>query len=1199
MTGEESPSQTCDRCGEPLPTGLLAGQCPRCLIETSFDGHASDQSPDHGASAERFPRLFGDFELLAELGRGGMGVVYRARQLSLNRDVALKILPGGEFARPEFRKRFRAEALTAARLQHPNIVAIYEVGEHEGLPFFAMELVCGRTLAEIIRDGALSPDKAAEYCLSLSRAVHFAHSKGVLHRDLKPPNILLDAFDQPRLTDFGLARSLGANSDLTLSGQTVGSPAYMPPEQALGKSETLGPAADVYSLGAILYHLIAGRPPFQGSTLPQVLRQVQEDEPIPPKRLNPGIPEDLQTIGLKCLQKDPAQRYHSAQDLADDLQRFLRSEAIQARPLSRTGRVWLWCRRRPAVAALSASVLLLLVIVAFGSSAAAWRVSRARGAERMERKRAESANTGLQVANTRLAATIDLLELQRAEDFFRANESAAGVAHFSAILRRDPSNSIAASRLVSALVHRHWVLPVARPIRHEENLQMVVFSPDHRQVLSVSGEDHASVLQCPHGELLFRLTHHRRVLMGNYSSDGHLIITADAGGAARLWNATNGQPLAAPLRHDAEVLWAEFNHDGRQLVTVGGQTAKLWDTATGGLRHSLTNHDLKLRWAHFSPDGERVATVTEDGAIRLWDSRSGSFLFEFAGHRSRVNALAFSPSGRRIAAAGSQGTAWVWNLSDPPGPGIALVHSAEIFPIWHVAFSPDDQFVLSTSEDTTARVWNATNGFPVGRPLLHEGGVVFGDFTPDGQTIVTTSTDTSARIWNWNFGISLVQPLRHRKPVRYAAFSSGGARLATVSSDSTTRFWDLTARAALPIEVRHDQPVTSITFNPRANVLLTTSFDKTARLWNAVNGQPLGEPIRHQAAVLCGDFSPDGARVVTGCEDGSAQVHDCAAGRITGGPVRHHRPIRSVRFSHDSKRFITASADATARIWDAQSGLARTAPLSHQDGILSASFSPDDRFVVTISEDQTARVWDSQTGEAVTEPLRHRDHVKWADFSPDSRKVVTASKDDTACIWDISTSRPLVPLLQHARIVERALFSPDGQRVVTVSQDRTARIWDAATGQALTPPLQHETAVSHLSYSPDGRRILTGGWNGLVRVWDATTGQPLTEWLYAGGKLAALSFDSTGERIATGADGGFARVWALPLAQAPVPGWFLDFAEAVAGMRLNPLGTVELLSRAELDSVVSQIGERNSADFYVRVVRWFLADPAHRSPSPF
>ena len=317
-----------------MPDPVLSGHCPQCLIRTSLTAAFSPTEPSLDAPLV-FLRSFGDYELLEEVARGGMGVVYRAWQRSLKRQVAVKMLLAGEFASAAFVRRFRQEAEAAANLRHPNIVSIYEVGQHDGQHFFSMEFIAGPNLAELVRERPLPARAAAAYLKTIAEAVAFAHKHGTLHRDLKPSNVLIDPVtDQPRITDFGLARRFADSEslsqtqsearswELTRTGQALGSPAYMAPEQASGRA-TVGPAADLYSLGALLYHLITGRPPFQSDTIAETLRQVQEQEPIAPRRLNPTVPEALQTICLKCLEKEPARRYASAQALADDLGRFL------------------------------------------------------------------------------------------------------------------------------------------------------------------------------------------------------------------------------------------------------------------------------------------------------------------------------------------------------------------------------------------------------------------------------------------------------------------------------------------------------------------------------------------------------------------------------------------------------------------------------------------------------------------------------------------------------------------------------------------------------------------------------------------------------------------------------------------------------------------------------------------------------------
>ena len=320
-------------------------------------------------------RRFGDYELLEEIARGGMGIVYKARQVSLDRIVAVKLLLLGQYASEEFIHRFRIEASAAASLQHPNIVAIHEVGVHQGQHYFAMDFVDGPDLAKVVRDGPLTARRAAGYVKTIAEAIHFAHTRRILHRDLKPSNVLIDSNDQPRVTDFGLAKNLASDSELTLTGEVMGSPGFMPPEQASGERNKMGPTSDVYSLGAILYHALTGRAPFVGQSAGDTLQQVQNNEPVAPRLLVPSVPKDLETICLKCLQKEVARRFADAQELAEELGRFLRGEAICSRAVSRGEHVWRWCRRKPAVAGSLASAVLIFAL-GFAGVTWQWQIAR-------------------------------------------------------------------------------------------------------------------------------------------------------------------------------------------------------------------------------------------------------------------------------------------------------------------------------------------------------------------------------------------------------------------------------------------------------------------------------------------------------------------------------------------------------------------------------------------------------------------------------------------------------------------------------------------------------------------------------------------------------------------------------------------------------------------------------------------------------
>ena len=336
-------------------------RCSRCLLAIGLDPDEPDDlepSPESTTGSRRF----GDFELLEEIARGGMGIVYRARQISLNRTVAVKMLLAGAFGVPEFVQRFRIEAEAAASLHHPHIVPIHEFGHADGQYYLVLDYVAGPNLSQLIRETPPSPRQAAAYLETIAGAVHYAHGHGILHRDLKPSNILLNENGEAQVTDFGLAKRLTSESDLTITGQTIGSPTYSAPEQVAGRRAEVGPHSDVYGMGAILYELLTGRPPFVGENLTAVIQQVQEREVVSPRLLNPAVPKDLESVCLKCLEKDWRRRYATAGALAEDLGRFLRGEPTVARPVRVWGRAQRWCKRKPLVAGLVATSVALFVL---------------------------------------------------------------------------------------------------------------------------------------------------------------------------------------------------------------------------------------------------------------------------------------------------------------------------------------------------------------------------------------------------------------------------------------------------------------------------------------------------------------------------------------------------------------------------------------------------------------------------------------------------------------------------------------------------------------------------------------------------------------------------------------------------------------------------------------------------------------------
>jgi hypothetical protein len=615
----------CARCGAWLPSRAPDGLCPACLLEAAIGEPAvleagNANAPGRGGCSVRrrgtLARLGGGGEL--RFGGGnrarGHGVVFRARQRGLNRIVAVKMVRGGAFADPGALARFRVEAELAARLRHPHIIQIHEIGEFEGQPYYSMDYVDGTGLDVLVREDPLPARRAAGYLRSIAEAVDHAHRQGVLHRDLKPSNILIDAADEPRVLDFGLARPVAEASGLTVGEQPLGSPSYAAPEQAMGWHERVGPATDVYSLGAILYHLLTCRPPFVAETLAATVRLVQETEPVGLRLLNPTVPIDLATICHACLEKEPGRRYPSARALAEDLTRFLDDEPIQARPVGWIGRLRRWCRRRPVVAGLSGALGLMSLAILVGSPLAAMRIERSR---RVAEREAYAANIGLIKAHLDQGSTDVAL----------------------ALLRQCPVEL------------RHWEWGYLMGLCHPEvagfralpssNAVALAFAADGRRLLTLGSAGVLQVWEAFGDEReAFRFgSATNPVRCASFDDTGHRLAAGDAAGGVRVWEmseiAAGGEQggggwasfslRASYAAHTAAVNGVRWIDGGQRLLTAGDdERIRIQDWAGEGAVFQLATPWRRARTVGLSPGGERIVARNDFGpGIGVWDRASG------------------------------------------------------------------------------------------------------------------------------------------------------------------------------------------------------------------------------------------------------------------------------------------------------------------------------------------------------------------------------------------------------------------------------------------------------------------------------------------------------------------------------------------------------------------------------------------------
>ncbi len=740
-----------------------------------------------------------NFEILHEIARGSMGVVYKAWQKNIQRVVALKVILARSLSTPDQMARFRIEAAAIGRLIHPNIVQIYNFREWEDWPFLVLEYVDGSTLAKLWNGVPQPPSAVATLMETLAGAMEYVHQRGVVHRDLRPGNVLVGQDGTPKIIDFGLAKlEMWTHEDLTMTGQILGTPSYMAPEQIDGLKQGIGPLVDVYALGAVMYEGLTGRPPFRGKTIFDTLQEVGFKEVLPPRRVRPDVPRDLETICLKCLQKEPQRRYASAGEIANDLRRFLMHTPIQARRVRAWERMWRWCRRNQLVAGL---FLTLAVVLLTGLTLVTWKwraevharddAENARTIAQEQRVRAldEKRNADRLSAGIILEQAVDqgdhgnvdyaLLLLVRSLEQAIQNEDAA--------LERAARINLTAFRPQS-LRRYGAVLP---PL-HDKNIQALIFSADGK--LIATGSDDGTARLCdvatakPTGLVL---PHRGGICPLAFSPDSKLILTVPEHGAAQLWDVSTGKPHGPPLKHEAEIEAAVFSPDGKHvMISDGGKCASWWEVASG--KCSGPSLDVGKGHCHITLCPVAKFLAAASGAdVQVWERSIGKPYGPPLKHREKVSAFAFGPDGKMVATGSEDGTAWLWDAASGTVHGKPLQHPG---PIKSIVFSPNGKILLTWSTTNNVRLWNIATGLPLGPPMLHAAEIAGAIFTPDGQIIVVAS-GKSILLWDVATGKRLGPPLRHPDVVTRLACQPDGKLFATACADRLLRLWDIPTSA--------------------------------------------------------------------------------------------------------------------------------------------------------------------------------------------------------------------------------------------------------------------------------------------------------------------------------------------------------------------------------------------------------------------
>jgi WD40 repeat protein/tRNA A-37 threonylcarbamoyl transferase component Bud32 len=980
----------------------------------------------------------GKYELSEPFAQGGMGMIFRARHVELNRVVALKMIRPDRVAGEVDRRRFQNESVIIAQFDHPHIVPIYDVGEEQGVHYFAMKLLEGGDLQQHSRRYLDDPRAAAQIMADVGDAVHHAHQRGVLHRDMKPSNILLDEAGRPHVTDFGLARSLDGQHQLTNSGDLLGTPAYLAPEQLTPGQGPLTIAADVYGLGAVLYTLLTGRPPFESQHLVTTLESIQHRDPVSPHRLNPHVDRDLESICFKALAKRPADRYSSARTFADDLQRYLAGESIQARPASWWQRRWSWIRRHPDLAIATSLLLLvgtaLLIILS-------WQALRLRQLRL-------NLDTSLQVARVgqveaesnrseaaRLRQSAQALQVQAEEAQSEALEQMqrAREASYAATIRDvDDARRSGDTATFSQLLDR--LIPSAdqQDVRGFEWFWLARHRPraQHWQLLS------------------------QAVRSVRYSPDGRWLAAAGDPGMIQVWDAKTGQavrswPSFTTIRNLA------FSQDGRLLAAVGGDGWLRIFALDGTVSRQWKLADVTLWHVAFVGDEPLLATCDQDGNIRLIDGLEGKTVATLETPNRTVQSIAVEPQGRWLISGDEKGNLLIWDLALRQ-----IAHRIELHAdttVKCLAVSTDGTMVASGSSNNVLQV------FRLRHPWAHE----------------------------------LIFMGHHYDTLQEVTFSSDGDRVASCDKNGNVQIWRLPRESSVPVTVTQSSEQTwqahqgrayTLSFHPDREQLVTGGQGSQLARWSlspSVSWIATDQTLSQPATPGNLAFSADSRTLLVTAEDG-LQFWDIQSRELQSRLAHNRVPPNRVAVSPNGQHLVIGNGNqARVEVW-------RKGPAGYHHLWESTAhtyeyfaFSPDGAQLVAAnwSKDQIV-VYETESGRVKsTLPARQT----WAsEFSPDGRQLAFTEQDHVV-LWDWNQQLPRRSLRTHLNTVTHVIYSPNGQKLASCGHDRRVVLWDPQTGEPLKCLMGQAASIEQLAFVGNDR-LISRSADGSLFLWHADLG---------------------------------------------------------------------------------------------------------------
>lgn len=1165
------------RCANGHPMTENDATCPVCGTVPS--------TGDHFAPPPAILPSLEGYEVVEVLGQGGMGIVYKARHLQLDRWVALKMIRNWALAGPDELARFRAEAQAIAQLQHPHIVQIFEIGIWQGMPFLSLEFIAGGSLAAKISGKPFPPAEAARLTRTLAEAVAFAHAKGIVHRDLKPANILLTRNGEPKIGDFGLAKRMNAAPGLTQPDALLGTPCYMAPEQAQRLNEGVGPAADVYALGVILYELLTGRPPFVAENALQTIKQAIEQEPIPPRRVQPSVPRDLETICLKCLRKSPKQRYPSAKEFADDLEAFNSGMPIKARPVRRTERMWRWCRRNPLPAVLG---MLLLVVFLAGFGLVAWKWLEAEDhlvkrndalqAQTIATKKASDAAERERAAGKRAEeasqARLQLLE-EKQKAFLELQEKTYLLAANTASRFGEDGNALLAEKLLFSIPPHlrgcDWDF-----LRNSQsglqtayfecglNLRNCVrFSPDGKLLAQVDLARSVVVRDVHSGKEKARLSGHKgNVHAIAFSHDQNTLAVADDQGVM-LWDWQATKPTSRRMEElSGKITALAASRDGKLALGWDGGFAVRTFAEPHKQEKQLVWSSVRSDFANldWSRNGRYLATGQRDGTVRFVDvGRPIETLPLVQAHRTTCWAVAFTPDNKSFVTSGVDGLVKVWSLETR---NLVRVFEGNSGPIACLSVDATGRRLAAGTFGFAIRLWDMEEGTTWNLLRGHLAIVDSVAFAPTGLTLASSSFDGSVRVWDPNALAGCAGVHVHREgSVAYA--DSPDANAIFLAQTSPSKLWRVDLHGSDPLKTKTETkiPLHRLRLGP-----LTLAADAGGRriavaeapepsssrasiyVFDAATG--LEERVFRTTTVQSLQFDPrNGQHLVSGHKDGSIRVWDLSGAKEPSVLAGFSKEAFSVQFTADGKWLAACGQDESKddrskyaiRFWDLKGQKAEpTLTLEIPRQVRVFAFSHDGKqlaYGVDRVENGTStiEVIDWRASAPLERPLKrlegHFHSVMALAFHPTGKHLLSTSGDGSLRLWNLSAGSEIIRHQVRDRFVNgsRIGFSRSGRYAISSALD-SVHIWDGTCSHEQWILHGFRRSTTGVAFRPDGKRLIAGSWDGAVRAWNVESGEEATgngfpQEKAHKGRVHSVAFAPSGQYFATGGSDKQAILW--------------------------------------------------------------------------